>query len=75
MTAEKRMMTLAEWRAQQGLTQQEAAEKLGARRAAWSAWELREKKPSVEMAATIHRATRGRVPVSFFFPCLAGLLK
>ena len=55
---------LRKWREARGLTQEEAAKRVGAQQSSWCDWENAEKSPSVRFALRIARTTRGAVPVS-----------
>lgn len=55
---------LREWREAAGLTQADAAEKIGAEQGTWGPWEKDKKRPSVDYACAIDRLTVGAVPVS-----------
>jgi transcriptional regulator with XRE-family HTH domain len=54
-------MTLKEWMQKEGLTQSEAAKRLGASQQNISNWALGKNEPTLRMALAIEKKTRGAV--------------
>lgn len=50
MTAHER---LTAWRSARGISQQEAAEAIGATQSAWASWESGRRRPNVDFAAAL----------------------
>jgi transcriptional regulator with XRE-family HTH domain len=63
MTAGERLRA---WRTGEGLSQAQAGLAVGVGQNTWSDWEHDRKKPHVERAIAIERATRGKVRVEHF---------
>lgn len=57
-------MTFKEWRQQEGLTQEAAAERLGVHKAHVSRLERGERAPSLARAALIEKVTKGAVTMA-----------
>lgn len=55
---------MKEWRKREGLTQAEAAARVGFSQASWSDWENDRKVPRVEQALQLDDRTGGEVPVA-----------
>ena len=56
------------WREKQGLTLQQAADKLGTSRQVWWGWEHGRRRPSAEFMARVRELTQGAVTADHFFP-------
>lgn len=61
-------MTLKEWMRREGLTQEAAAKRLGATQQNISNWTLGKNTPTLRMAVTIEKRTRGAVTVAELVP-------
>lgn len=59
---------LREWREAQGLSQAQAAARIGAKQGTWAPWESGKKCPSVGRANQLAELTAGAVPVSGWSP-------
>lgn len=49
------------WRASEGMSQADAARRLGVAQAAWAAWETGRKEPDLGNALALERLTKGKV--------------
>ncbi len=60
--------TLKKWRISEGLTLQEAADRVGTSRQVWSDWERGRRRPGTNFMAKVRETTRGAVTADMFFP-------
>lgn len=54
-------MTLSKWRKLEGISQREAAERMGVDQSVYCRWEKRQRAPTLANIATILRVTQSRV--------------
>jgi DNA-binding XRE family transcriptional regulator len=57
---------LKAWRAESGLSQEQAAERVGVRAATWCDWENGKKDPRTDRAQDVERLTEGRVTLAMW---------
>jgi transcriptional regulator with XRE-family HTH domain len=58
---------LRKWRKAEGLTLQEAAEKVGTSRQVWSDWERGRRRPNQHFMPRVRNVTEGKVSADDFF--------